>query len=159
MSIVVRLAAQRDISALMEQLRQFDRFFGAKYSLIPTDASIAEAVLTNVMDNHVFLVAVERNDQGDGSEDWEKIIGFIAGVLAPHYFNPGITVLSELLWWVDPNYRGSRAGMLLLDTYTDIGRLRAHWTTMTLEAESPVHPHTLEKRGYRLKETNFMLEV
>lgn len=77
----------------------------------------------------------------------------------PHVFNPQIKVLSECFWWVKPEYRGSRAGALLFKNYVEWGKANVDWVTMTLEAHSPVRPEALIKRGFRLQETTFLLEV
>lgn len=147
MSIAVRPATLEDIPWLLEQLAAFDQFFGSSRSLFPS-IEYAESTLALLITEHLFLVA-ESNGP----------LGFIAGMVVPHTLNPAITVLSELFWWVAPQHRGSRAGLLLLNAYVAAGKQRAHWVTMTLEADSPVAPRCLEQRGFRLKETTYLLEV
>ena len=146
--MTVRPASPADIPWLLEQLQAFDRFFGAARSLFPT-MDYAESVLRGLIADQVFLIA--DNDHGP--------VGFIAGFVTAHVLNPAITVMSELFWWVAPDARGSRAGAALLTAFLAIGKMRSDWIVMTLEAESPVNPATLLSRGFRVKETAYLLEV
>lgn len=160
--IVIRRADANDIPWLLTELRQFDTFFGAGRSLMPDDMTAVEK-LTALMNEEMgcFFVAESRTPFTSLSPAAVAIrkVGFIVGILAPHYLNPAIRTLNEVLWWVSPYERGARAGKALLDAYELFGRERADWVTMTLEADSPVNPESLERRGYRLKERNYLLEV
>lgn len=146
--ITVRPAATADSPWILVQLRAFDQFFGSSRSLFPDDET-ANVALAALIAGHPFFVAVDANGP----------VGFIVGVIGPHMLNPTITVLSELFWWVAEEARGSRAGALLLHEFMAFGKANADWIIMTLESDSPVHPNTLERRGFRLKERNFLLEV
>ena len=153
MSITVRPATPADVPWILAELRAFDRFFGAVHSLVPADPAYATTQLHGLIRDHLFLVAV-RN-----AEDEATPVGFIAGLLGPHFFNPGLQVLTELFWWVPVAERGSRAGAHLLSAYLAYGRAHADWVHMTLEEHSPVNPETLERRGFRRTERHYLLEV
>jgi hypothetical protein len=56
-------------------------------------------------------------------------------------------------------YRGSSAGARLLEAFIAYGKKNADCIVMTLQAKSPVDPRSLERKGFRLYERNFMLEV
>lgn len=101
-----------------------------------------------MVESKVFFVA----ENGDGA------VGFIAGMLSEHPYNPKITVLSELFWWVAPEYRGSSAGARLLQAFEDYGRANAQWVVMTLETKSPVDPRSLERRGFKHFESSYLME-
>ena len=146
--ITTRLATTDDLDWMLNELRAFDAFFASRVSLFPDDEH-AVGVLVGLILEHVVFVA----------ESDKVPVGFIAGVLAPHFFNPAIRHLSELFWWVVPSARGTSAGARLLARFESVGRARADWITMTLEADSPVNPSAMLKRGYRAKETNYLLEV
>lgn len=146
--VTVRRAEQEDTPWLLQQLQAFDAFFGSSRSLFP-DVSYAEATLFTLIDSQPFWVADDANGP----------VGFIAGVLAPHYLNPAIRQLTELFWWVTKEARGSRAGALLLAEFMAFGKANADWIVMTLEAESPIDPASLINRGFRLKESSYLLEV
>ena len=142
----VRPAVAADMPWILEQLHAFDQFFGSSRSLFPSMEQ-AELKLAFLIEHHVFLVA-----------EHGELQGFIAGMVGPSFFNDAHIYLTELFWWVAPEHRGSRAGLALLNAFVAKGRELADWVVMTLEAESPVNPETLTRRGFRPKETNFLLE-
>lgn len=80
-------------------------------------------------------------------------------MLGFHPYNPAIRVLTETFWWVTPNARGSRAGLMLLDAFTAYGERNADWIVFTLEHHSPVNERTLTKRGFHLHERSYLREV
>lgn len=134
---------------LLGELAAFDAFFAAGRSLMP-DHETAQWRLLQMITGGPFFLA-EHPSEGR--------VGFIVGMLTPHYFNPALRVLTELLWWVPVAQRGTRAGAQLLAHFLDYGRAHADWIIMSLEAESPIDPAGLVKRGFRAKETSYLLEV
>ncbi len=82
-------------------------------------------------------------------------LGMVGGLLIPNLFNPNITSLCEMVWYVLPEYRNTRAALLLIDAFTECGEKLADETTFTLLHDSPVKIRTLEKRGYHLSEFAF----
>jgi hypothetical protein len=146
--IIVRPAQGDDIPWMMDQLQGFSEFFGTRLKLFP-DTDTAQGILDTLIAKHVVLV----------SECDTELTGFIAGILGPHFFNPKILVLTELLWWVAETHRGGRSGALLFSEFMETGKREcADWVVMTVEAKSPVNPHTLEKRGFHLQEQSYLLE-
>lgn len=146
---MIRKANLLDVPWLLAQLRQFDRFFGAKKSLFPEDPEVATAIVEALVTTQPFFIAADVNGR----------TGFIAGALAPHPYNPELLVLSELFWWVSPEYRGGLAGARLLAHFIDYGEANADWIQMTLEAGSPVNEHTLTRLGFQLYERSYLKEV
>lgn len=138
-----------DLPWLLAQLRAFADFYGTHRSLFPADETHATHVLELLITEHVFLIA----DKGG----WR--VGFIAGTLMPHFFNPALRELREVFWWVDPAHRGSRAGLVLLDAFTAHGRAHADVVWMSLEHHSPVNDGSLTKRGFVPRESSYLLEV
>jgi RimJ/RimL family protein N-acetyltransferase len=157
MTIVIRRADLSDIPWLLEQLRAFDRFFGSKHSLFPT-ATEANAVLTTLINEHVFFIA----QQNANMVPYHRM-GFIAGTLGSHPFNPAVRVLTELFWWVVPVHRGTAVGPRLLHEFEEFGRKHADWIVLTLEEKTIelnlVDPRSLERRGFRPKERSYLLEI
>lgn len=149
MAMKVRRGSSTDMDWLVEQLRQFADFFGSKKSLFADEAYV-RSQLEVFMNSHLVLVA-EREDLGR--------IGFIAGFVTPHMFNPAIKVLAEMFWWVDPLKRNTRAGLMLLEEFIAWGKSNVDWITFTLESKSPVNDRLLYKRGFKLQERSFILEV
>lgn len=148
MTISVRHARLTDARWLFEQLLAFDKFANYKRSLME-DKEYARQALETLITGHVAYVA-ERNGAP---------LGFIAGYRTPHPFNPLIKVLTEVFWWVTPENRGGRAGLLLLKEFEKFGYKFCDWIVFTLEHHSPVRNTTLLKRGYKFKEQAYLLEV
>jgi RimJ/RimL family protein N-acetyltransferase len=149
--VSVRVAMPADVPWLMEQLRAFDRFFGAARPLYPGDEQARRFLDHAVGDWGAFLFLVAEHDRAP--------VGFIAGAFHQHLFNPRIRQLTELFWWVAVEYRGTTAGARLLQRYVELGRSRADWIVMSLEAKSPVNPRALERLGFQPYETSYLLEV
>lgn len=147
--MTVRRAIEADTPWLLVQLRAFAQFFGTHRSLFPARDDHAVLLLGTLIDEHPFFIAEEAGHR----------MGFICGTLAGHPFNPEIRTLNEVFWWVDPHHRRGRAGLALLERFIEYGRKHADWVVMTLEAKSPVHPETLQKRGFHVHETTYLLEV
>lgn len=147
--ITIRRADSADLPWLLTQCRAFSQFFGSQQSLMPDDETASDT-LRGLMDEDVGCFFVAENGQR---------LGFIAGLLSPHYFNPALLQLTELLWWVSPEHRGSSAGARLLDAFDAFGRAHADWVVFSLEEKSPVNPRALERRGYTLHERSYLLET
>lgn len=130
-------------------LREFSQFVENKYSLFPKSDEVAADILVGLIYAHPVFVAQRAGE----------VVGCIAGINTPHVFNPDLRTLTELFWWVKPKERNSRAGLLLLEALLSWGRRNSNLIVVSLENISPVKPETLEKRGLRRHETNFILEV
>jgi hypothetical protein len=149
MRIDTRRATPKDVDWLVTQLRAFSEFMGTRLPLFGSE-ELVRVNLATMIDSHVVLIA-EREDG--------LLMGFIGGVYIPHVFNPEIRVLSETFWWVSPEHRNTRAGLLLLNAFVDFGKAHADWITVALEEKSPVSDRCLTKRGFRTLEKNYLLEV
>lgn len=142
--ITVRPAEGEDIPWMMDQLKAFDSFADFPLPLFP-DTEQASGFLDNLIATQPVFV----------SEKEGELTGFIAGFIHPHMYNPSLTVLTELLWWVAPDHRGGRSGALLFQAFEDLGNREADVVIMTIEHSSPVNPLTLQKRGYNPCEYSF----
>jgi N-acetylglutamate synthase-like GNAT family acetyltransferase len=156
--MIIRHAGLSDVPWLIDQLRAFDRFTGMARPNVPDDKQHARDLLETLIAEHVFLMATARHPLG-GFRPFVPV-GFIAGTVGPNVYNPTTLELHELFWWVSEEHRGSSAGARLLAAFEHAGRDRGvHRIWMTLEAESPVRSESLERRGFRLKETNYVMEL
>jgi hypothetical protein len=149
MGIRVRGASPEDADWLLGQLKAFARFYGTKKSLFGNEAH-ARTSLLHKIHNHLVLIA-EHDTLGP--------IGFISGYVLPHPFNPEIRLLSETFWWVDEDHRGGRAGLMLLNAFTEWGKANCDWITFALEHHSPVTEKALTRRGFSLQERSYLMEV
>jgi hypothetical protein len=157
MTISVRRAKAEDIPWLLTELKKFSEFFTSSIPLFDPDT--AEEILTNLVETQIIFVAVRRSVVTGTGVDVFHPIGFIAGALLAHPFNPKIRMLSEFFWWVQEEHRETRAGLLLLNEFTEFGKANADWIGMALEHFSPVNERCLLRRGYKFKERSFLLEV
>lgn len=89
------------------------------------------------------------------AKDGNKPVGVIASLLVPNTFNPELKTLAEVIWYVLPEYRNTRAGALLLKAHSERAAEVADETTLSLLPTSLVKFDSLEKRGYHLEEFNF----
>jgi len=145
--IVLRDAVVSDIDWILVELKQFAEFYASSHSLFSDDDGYNRTVLKQLIEGHYFIVS-----ENDGI-----VSGFIAGMISKHLFNPKISTITELFWWVKPEYRRSGAGGLLLQEFTEFGK-QFTWVIMTLENDSPVKPASIVKMGYKFKEQSFIKE-
>lgn len=148
MTITIRSASINDIDWVVLELKRFSEFFGTKKELF-SDKNYARAGCLILIKGHVLYLAENESER----------IGFIAGLLTPHLFNPSIKILTELFWWVTEEHRGSRAGSLLLGEFVDYGKRHADWIAFGLRNNTRVRDETLLNYGFQAYERSFLLEV
>jgi len=145
--ITVRRAEIFDINWLMGECMDFSDSYPSSISLMG-DVAYAEKFLKNIVVNHLVYIA-----EVDG-----KPAGFIAGLIAPHHFNPDIMQLSELLWWVQEEHRSGGVGGALLRAFIDYGKLYCDFICLTVEATTPISDEKLSGMGFKLFEKAFLME-
>lgn len=92
-------------------------------------------------------------------EDDNKLVGLLAAIKESNVWVPSKTSLRELVWYVQPEYRGSAsAGKLFIkfckqgDSLIESGQIQGYFTTrMTTTAD-----YDLESRGFRLTEKLYL---
>jgi GNAT superfamily N-acetyltransferase len=90
----------------------------------------------------------------------EEPVGAIGGLLVHNPFNPEFTSLSEIFWYVLPEYRETRAGYLLLKAFEQRGEeIGVDELTLSLLPRSTVNTETLKKRGFNLEELGFRKSI
>lgn len=149
MRVEVRKGTLEDIDYILSELKGFAKFYGTKKSLFGDDFDYMKATMSNIITNGVVFLAWRG----------EVRMGFIIGLSIPHPWNPKIKLLAESFWWVEEQYRMSRAGLMLLDRFTEWGNDNVDWITFSLEHHSPVKDTCLLRRGYKLQEYNYLREV
>lgn len=83
-------------------------------------------------------------------------VGGLGSVLVHHIFNPKIKVLVELAWYVSPEHRRGRAGLMLLKAFNKRAEECADESTLSLLASSQVNHSSLSKLGYSANEVGFL---
>tara|TARA_R110000772_G_scaffold213509_1_gene324045 strand:- start:156 stop:623 length:468 start_codon:yes stop_codon:yes gene_type:complete len=150
--ITITTATQKDDDAIIELLKRFAQ--EQPFSKLKLEAE-------RYNDHHVRKVLYGIRSQGVillAHKDSE-IAGIFMAVKAPDVWVPNITLMTELVWWVNPEHRQSSAGLRLLKEYTKIGEQlvkkgEISTFTMTLLENSPIT--NLEKRGWNPVETNYV---
>jgi hypothetical protein len=147
-STTVRRAVESDQPWLLTQLKSFSSFYGNKKEFFGDEAHASQVVSALVQGQVVLVAESERG-----------LLGFVAGQVIAHPFNPNLKVLAELFWWVVPEHRKSRAGLMLLNEFTAWGKQNVDVITFCLLPHSDARPKSLLSRGYVAKETTYLLEV
>lgn len=85
-----------------------------------------------------------------------KRVGMVGGILLPHHLKPNCTVLTELVWYIDPEHRRSRASLKLLNGYKQIIDEKADEGIFTLLSDTPIEDSSMERMGFKPYERNFI---
>ncbi len=98
------------------------------YAAVPFDIEqAAKSILAMVINNPNGFGLLAYTDQGVAA-------GMIAGSVTPYFFSQG-SVASDFVWYVKPEYRGSRAAIKLLKAFkswaTEKGALQLYMGVTT----------------------------
>lgn len=85
----------------------------------------------------------------------KECVGAMASLLVPNIFNPNIITLQEIMWYICPEHRQSRAAYLLLKQLERTGEECADEIALSTLTSSQVNKSTLEKRGFIHAENAF----
>lgn len=148
MTIALRLATTDDIPWLLEQLHEFDTFYGSSRSLFPPTIEETEHKLTFLIEQHLFVIAYSERGPA----------GFLAAFRGDDFLS-GRPRINELFWWVSEAYRGSRAAMLLYNHFIGVARSEGREAVYSRLPHSPLSPDFFRSRGFVEKETSWLLEA
>jgi hypothetical protein len=82
-------------------------------------------------------------------------VGALGSILTPNIYNPTYKVLAEMFWYVLPEYRNTRAGLMLLNAFDQKASEIADESTLSLLSSSKVNTASMEKRGFKMVELGF----
>lgn len=143
----IRPAEEKDIPAIIRMGRKFwDQT--AYREIIYCPDSIASSA--REMMAAKLLLVVE-------TEGW--VFGAVGAIAMPCYANKSVLVGSELYWWIEPEYRDSGAGKLLLTGIEQAARLAGVtlFGMIALEAVEPEKAASIYTRcGYIPGERTFL---
>lgn len=105
--MIVRHATPFDIPALIEQLRHYREHTPLQFLKEADDADYITMMLTEIISGK-GLALIAENDGTAGM--------LIAGIHASRW-SPKHLLLTELAYWVEPEYRGGTAAHRLLSMY------------------------------------------
>jgi hypothetical protein len=128
----VRLANKFDLPIVLDMLRNF-----RNHTPIEMMRECNNEEHINKLFHHVILgggVALIAEDK--------DVAGIIIGVKDQNVWDPEVKVLRELVYWVEPKYRGSTAGYKLLLQYNKLAQelvdeQKINMYTMTKMVNSP----------------------
>lgn len=112
--MIVRRASDADLPQLVELgakflgVSPFGRFLAA------TADELGVAVL-QLLQNPKAVILVAADDGG-------RVGGMLIGLVTGSWFKPGAQIAAELVWWVEPEHRGSPAAVRLVREFEDWGR-------------------------------------
>lgn len=115
----------------------------AKYDVMDTIDWLEEFIKWD--HNVVFVGEVEG-----------EVVGMIAGLVFPFYFNKAHPNAQEMFWWVDPAHRKSRVGIGLLTAFEEWAAEKGA-KTVQMGTVAKLNPEKLaaiyKKKGYQESET------
>ena len=141
---MIRPAVSSDIQKLTDMAQVFVKD-------LPFEATIDVPHLSAAMEHLISgdMGCVFVNDE---------VTAAIGGMVYPHFFNPNMTMAQEMFWWVNPDARKSRTGLLLLAALEDWA-VEKGATIFTMMCLDGVYTGPLEalyqKRGFTPLEHHF----
>lgn len=145
----VRLAEPRDIPILIKFIRKF--VSSSPYKTMKFDSERLRVFFKNIIEGvnptGIVLVALK-----DGNP-----IGCIVGAYAEPVFSSD-KVSTELGWWIEPEYRKTKASLYVFDAYEDWARRVgcSYVQSAYLPGISPSLDRFYQRRGYRQVESSFL---
>jgi N-acetylglutamate synthase-like GNAT family acetyltransferase len=146
-SVVIRQVEGRDLPWIVEQVKEFLLFMGGT---IPFNEAYVKSFSNKIASEGCSFVA-----EKDG-----QLVGVIAGTIQPHYLNPDVLTMNELMWWVVPEHRYSSAGLRLLKALDQCAEdCGVNLSVMSVAAQSKLTGKTLARMGYVPQELSLIKKV
>lgn len=140
----VRLAEEYDIAFIVKVFCK--RMLEEEYkSPILFDADTQANLVFSAVNSRTCWVSYYGDD----------LTGVVVSVPSPFIYNSKLSCLSELVWYVLPEYRRTRAALLLLNSFTEEST-KYDVSTLSSLPSSDVENRALIKRGFKMKEYGFM---
>ncbi len=143
--MMVRVTTEADDAAMLAFARHF--YDSLPYQDIELDPDSCIAWLAVMRRDGVLLLA-----ESDGVP-----CGFAGGMFTPFIFNINVRVGGELMWWIEPEYRGSGIGRELLialenAAYTAGAR---RWSMIAIEETAERVSRIYDQMGYTASERTY----
>lgn len=136
----IRLAEESDIPRIVEMSQKF--YAITTYpAFAPYDVPTAEQLCRTLIYSGILLVA-------DSSV--HGVVGMIGMQVQPFLFNTRKTQATEVIWWVEEEYRGSAtAAMLMMEMERQANLLGVDYIVMLSLSSSPPQAAAMyERLGY-----------
>jgi GNAT superfamily N-acetyltransferase len=153
MDTIIREATIEDIPKMVEMASRFHQYAlvdkGFKFS--PPDFARYSTFLMESSIANILIVDVD-----------EEAVGAIAGAVLPWFMDSSQLVLTELWWWVDPEYRKGGLAFKLLDALTEwgkyLGASKMIMVSIEAEREETVRKY-YKRKGFSYMEMQFIKEI
>jgi GNAT superfamily N-acetyltransferase len=150
----IRFAVEQDIPTLVGWGEKFweHTWFKQELDQEYCGQSVAFLLQGLMNDDHGFVLVVEDEEQ--------QVRGFALIAVSPFVFNLNRKMAGELAWYVDPEYRGHRAGLTLLKKAELVAQRRGcdYLSMISMNHSMNVGP-LYEKVGYSPAETTYIKEL
>lgn len=142
----VRLAKMDDFPVVCQMAKEFHQC--TEYRDIEFDEASCYLLFKSSLENGMVFVSEGR-----------EITGFILGLPFPCPLNQMKTMVSELAWWVEPEYRNTSAGVRLLQTLERAAKEHGS-TSLTMICLENMEPDKIQniyqRMGYKPTERAFV---
>lgn len=102
----VRMATESDAEEIAGLGRQFYEAGGLnRYLDDYSEQAVRDLIARTIAEPSACTIVAEYGD---------RIVGMAAAVSYNHFLSPTVIVAQELFWWIEPEYRGSGAGLKVM---------------------------------------------
>jgi len=105
----IRQANKFDIPRLIELMKHYRSCSPLPCLLDSNDVAHVENILTQILAGRGVIFVAEK----------EQVVGMLIAIRNPNIWDPSITAINELAYWVEPEHRNTTAGYKLLSKYRD----------------------------------------
>lgn len=141
---MIRRAVTADRLAILSMVKRFHAESGAGLAF---SAALASQTIDRVLADEHSLALVLEMDGGPR--------GIFAATIQPHFFSLELCA-QELVWWVDPSYRGRGAVKMLADYEAWARSKGCHAINMVGLGGDPVTTRLYERHGFTAQERHFL---
>lgn len=149
--MTLRLAVPADLPKIIEMARKFQEI--SPYNSL----SFSEELCNNLFEQYLMgdktsLIIIVSEQDGSPR-------GMIIGLAAPGLFSED-KMATEIAWWMDLEYRGSRDSLLMIDAYQEWAkRVGSRIVQVAMLDEVTDLSKFYLKRGFKQAERSFIKEV
>jgi len=144
----LRLAVPADTPVLLDMAKKF--ISQSPYADYEVDDDKIIDLISNCFDYTKNIIFVFTTDE-------DHPVGMLAATTSQFLFNRKL-VASEMVWWVEPSYRG-RGGLVLKAAFEHWARHRGASIAHMSSLNTPLVNKLMERSGYTMTECTFLKEL